>query len=237
MEPMIKRILLPVGFTGLLLAACGASPDVHFRPETPESSTGTVHTPDFTNEAMPKNIDSLEVATESGAAHLIKVLSGAILIGKDSAPKLTIYTDYSCEYCRQFAIERQADIEREFVDTGKIAIQFVFIPRDAAGILMAKTALCGAEKNVYRAVERELLARPLESENDLPALAKKTGLNLTDLKTCIHKKSLETEIQSNADDAKAAGITRVPTFSLGNELWIGVMEKTELIEKIEKAMK
>lgn len=237
MEPMIKRIFLPIGFAALLLAACSASPDVHFRPTEPESETGALLTPDFTNEAMPKTIDSLEVVTESGASNLIKVLSGAILIGKDAAAHLTIYTDYSCEYCRQFAIERQVDIERQFIDTGKLQLKLVFIPHDEAGLLMAKTALCGAEKNVYRAVERELLARPLGSENDLPALAKKTGLTLTDLKACINQQSLEIDMQSNANEAKKAGITRVPTFSLGKESWIGVMEKAELIEKIEKSMK
>lgn len=234
MEPMIQKFFLPLGIA-LLLSACTASPDVHLRQPEPKAETG--ESIDFTNEAMPKTIDSLEVAIKTGTASIVRVMTGAIFIGSDHAPMLTIYTDYACEYCQKFFIERVGSLKREYIDTGKLSLKIIVIPRDNAGLLMAKVALCSSEQELYNSVDRELTIRPLQSEDQLVAFAKKTGLNLATLKKCMSKESLAQEIERNVSEAKEAGISRVPTFLLKGELWIGVMEKNELIGKIEELLK
>lgn len=234
MKPMIRGTPLLLGTTLLLLSACGSKPpDVSFRPQTETISGTSVEKPDFTNEAMPKTIDSLEVATASGAADLVNAISGTILIGKEDAPVLTVFTDYACEYCREFSAERQDDVERQYVDPGTIALRIVFVPRSPEGTFMAKTAVCAAKQGAFRSTDKELVIHPVAGDKDLPSLAKRAGLNLKALRTCVAQKSLDAEITA---EAKAASGTRVPAFTLGQSSWIGLLEDDELSAIIRKAL-
>lgn len=235
---MFPRIGLIVGISLVMLSSCGRpAPDVSFRNTVPLVSTGSIEQPDFTNEGMPEDTDSLEVATGSGASDHVTVLTGALLIGKNDAPVLTVYTDYACEYCREFSADHQPSMELAFIDTGIVALNLVYIPRDAAGMFMAKTAICAAKQGLFRSANREIAIRPIVGDKDLPAFSKKTGLTLKTLRTCIAEKSLDASIRQNTADARVAGISRIPAFTLGNASWIGLMEEDELARTITEALR
>lgn len=232
---MIRPFHVLAGLVFLTLSACGAEThDVSFRKPVPAASSGSAQSTDFTNEGMPKTTDSLEVPTGTGAADLVQVISGGVLIGDSDAPVLTVTTDYSCEYCRQFVTEGRPGLERGFVDGGRLSLKLVFLPHDAAGVFMAKTALCAARQNLFAAADKRLAVRPIAADRDLPSFALKTGLNLKTLRQCIAKKSIAEEIRSTVD---AAGGARVPSFKLNAASWLGLMENDELNATIDRALR
>ncbi len=235
---MILRPLFLTTASLLLLAGCGSqAPDVSFRQPAPEVASGGTQNTDFTNEGMPKTTDSLEVVTGSGFADLVTSVSGGVLIGNASAPVLTMHTDYACEYCHEFATELQGQVEKTYIDPGLLSLRLVFVPRTTEGLFMTKVALCAQAQHLFRITDRQLVTHPIAADKDLPALAKKTGVNLKSLRSCIAKKPMEENIAATVTSAREAGITRVPAFELNGVAWLGVMETDELKATIEGALK
>jgi protein-disulfide isomerase len=245
----MRRIVVITGTCLLLLAACGGyeAPESNFRQNpsgTGSSATNGQHSDsgstDFTNEVTPETHDSLEVpAHATGATVQVTLVSSAIVLGDPTeAKRLVIITDYGCQYCRDFGVSALPSIIDTYVATGRMSVELTFLPFSPDGDLMARAAICMATKGKFAQANQSLLRKRLRSGNDkdLAAFAKEQKVTLKELSKCLMLAETNATIETMKIAAEQHGISRVPSFRLGEASWEGLLSPTELAEKIQKGL-
>lgn len=235
------RILLFIAL--LLVAGCSLpAPLPDSDTEHVQSSDTTVMKTDETlgeHEGMPEGTESLEIedvpADETGLIP-IAVIEGSIILGNPDAPRLTLFTDYTCSYCADVSRAHVPWMLETYVQSGTLSLEIAFLPTDEKGILSAKTALCASLQEVFAPADKALYEVPLSSEKELTAFAKKIGADAKELTACVQDAETTAIIGMHSANAEAVGITRVPGFSLGEDTWLGVATKEGLQREIETAL-
>jgi protein-disulfide isomerase len=157
-----------------------------------------------------------------------------IITGNPSAAgTLLIFSDYDCLYCRQFIIEDLPWIENTYLPTGKLKLERIILPLTPVGDFMARAALCGAEKNKFRQIDRLLSASPVSDVTQLLPVMKALKLQVLPFRECLTSLSTQKLIDHSANVANVAGVSRVPTFILGEKTWTGILEQGELKQTID----
>jgi protein-disulfide isomerase len=220
MKSSMRIILL---FALLALSACST-----MSPTQPETPMSQLQTGDVIgeNEETPETIESLEVvevpADETGLI--------------PTAPRLSLFTDYTCAYCAEVSRAYVPWILETYVEEGTLSLEIGFLPTGEKGMLSAKTALCAALQEVFSPADKALYDTPLTSTKELTAFAKKIGADAKEISACVQDSEVTAIIGMHSDNAEELGITRVPGFSLGGHTWLGVATREGLKAEIEKAM-
>lgn len=150
--------------------------------------------------------------------------------GRADAP-VTVYemSDFQCPFCRQFTLDALPEIERDFIQTGKVRWIFVAYPlvrlhKNAEAA--AEFALCAARQNRFWEIH-DLLFRhqPDWAELDAPnpvffGLADSSHLDRATLTTCVDTHVTRAEVSDELQMSQRAGATATPSF------WIegGILE-------------
>lgn len=173
----------------------------------------------------------MEVQTASGDVVVSIMTGGSVLIGDAAVSRLRIVTDPHCVYCQEFMIESLPALIEEYVRPGRIAIELVYatvIDRDPTlSILHLCAASFGSYRNVAEAIA---LDASLGLAQERKRLLKKTGLDAKALDACLKNPDLARSVQANSD-----AVERVPTFSIGDQTWIGVEPLARLRQIIDTA--
>ncbi len=229
-----KRLAMAIVPISLLLVACNRAGTVE-RPAEPAMSGSIVEIEtmlDAPNERTPKTADSLEISGFSGGMVKITITaSGTMLVGNASAPRLMIFSDYDCSYCRRFSATDLPWIEQETI-SGRLAIEHVFVPMSNDGESAASLAVCAAEQGKFSNAHRWLSTHAIHTI-DQKKFAATLSLNLKKLSTCTLRKDL---LKRHLKKAEEYRVERVPFFVLGSNSWLGIITEEELQGKIDTIM-
>ena len=232
---MRSRFFVIGVFLVVLIAGCRSTTPPAVPPSTMEqTATGAVH--DFSNEVTPKTPESLEVASYNEKVPVTVSASGTIIIGSLTAPRLRVVTDPSCPYCQEFTLGDQLWIEQTYVAQSTLALEIVYLPMDAIGTLNAKALLCSAEQNRFVDVEHSIATKSIPSEAEAITRAKTLRLPSNVFTTCLRSKKTASTLVTHQAIADSMQVTRVPSFALGAERWIGLESRATLQGMIERAL-
>lgn len=224
---------LLIGMTLTLLVACQPQTEApNFRQPTGSGSVGTGSEVVSPNDMTPKTIDSLEVG-EPVPVLVVTKLSGSVLLGDASHVRLTVYDDYGCFYCREFALSDLPWMTRTY--GARLSVERVFVPMSPAGTVMAKTALCALKQGKFHEADTALHAKPIATEAEAALLAKNLQLNAAAFKTCMASQQTTNDIEAMASRSQTDGVTRVPSFAIESDRWLGVLTREDLQKRIENA--
>jgi len=113
-----------------------------------------------------------------------------------------------------------SQIEKEYVDTGKIRYFFLDFPLKfhAQAFKAAEAAECAGEQGKFWQMHDRLFAnqKALKPE-DLPEHAKALGLELSKFQKCLDSGKYADEINKDIAEGQKAGVTGTPASLLG---WI-----------------
>lgn len=244
---MIRKILSFCLVTSALsLVACGSQPRETFRQTITESGTHTSGATelgngtgtDIGNEQTPETADSLEAnKSATGASLHVMIGSGMIIVGNPEAKgTMRVYIDEDCAYCRQFILTELPSLERTLLMDGSLKIEWVFVPMTDAGTQMAKIAICAAEQGKFQEVDHVLASLPQAQATNTSVIAKKTGIKAAWLTECAASKKTEALLALHAENARIAGIERVPSFVIGKTKWEGLKPHEEFLQTLEQAL-
>lgn len=226
----MRRLFLPALGAALLTGCMQAPPAPALTTE--ESSVPSVE--EEIGDRMPENSDSLEVSTEATVD--ITAITGGVLLGDPSAPTLTVFTDDNCEYCRTFLIRDLPALEDALVSTKRLSIRLLFLPQSSTGRFMATQALCAASADRFREAQSELLTGTVSEKSSLKTLASIAGLSQKNLQSCLKDPQWNAALETVKAEAESHGLTRVPSFVLGETSWVGLLPEDELIRRIEEGV-
>lgn len=133
-----------------------------------------------------------------------------------SAAKITLieFSDYQCPFCGRHVRETDPQLEKEYVQTGKVRSVFVDMPLESmhrSAFKAAEATRCAGDQGKYWEMHDRLFAnqQALEPWN---AHAKALGLDVAAFETCMNSDKHAAAIRADLALAQKLGINLTPTF-------------------------
>jgi hypothetical protein len=155
---------------------------------------------------------------------------------KDAPVTVVEFSDYRCAACRKhFPISDE--IRRFYGD--KIRWVFKDFPRegDEASHRAAEAAGCAAEQEKFWDYHDRLFNYGGQLNKEaLSRIADQLGLDMVAFDRCFESRRKKTEIERDAEDAKAAGVAMTPSFIINGKLVPGGPPLEKLKQIIEETL-
>jgi protein-disulfide isomerase len=192
------------------------------------------------NRARPARAET----PESNLAELAKAgPDGDVVLGSEKAPVTVIeYASMTCPHCAHFAETTFPELQKRYIDTGKVRFIFREFPLDAlaaAGFMLAR---CGGKDRFMPIVEtlfakqREwMVEKPIEP---LRGIAKQFGFTQQTFDECLANQKVLDSIQEVRDRAaEKLGVNSTPTFFINGKKFTGDQTIDALAKEIDPYLK
>lgn len=168
--------------------------------------------------------------------------AGNSILGSEDAPvAMIIFGDYECPYCKKAFDEVENRIRAEYVETGKVKMVFRDFPLDSIhsyARLAAGAAECADDQGKYWQYHDALFARQSSLPSlDFTKLAGELGLDTATFKNCLTTAAHDAEINKDAADGRALGVTATPATFINGSLILGAYPYETYSAEIEKALR
>jgi protein-disulfide isomerase len=181
---------------------------------------------------------------ETDQAELAKAgPDGDIVLGSDKAPVTIIeYASMTCPHCAHFSMTTFPELQKRYIDTGKVRFIFREFPLDAlaaAGFMLARCA--GNDK--FMPVVETLFAKQRDWLVDKPVpalreLAKQFGFTQESFDQCLANQKVLDDIQNVRDRAaEKLGVNSTPTFFINGKKLSGDQSIDALAKEIDPYLK
>ena len=168
---------------------------------------------------------------------------GDIVLGSDKAPVTVIeYASMTCPHCAHFSTDTFPELQKRYIDTGKVRYIFREFPLDplsAAGFMLARCA----GKDKFMPIVETLFAKqtdwvvqkPIEP---LKAIAKQFGFTEESFNECLANQKVLDDIQAVRDRAAGKlGVSSTPTFFINGKRLVGDLSIDTMAKEIDPYLK
>jgi len=139
--------------------------------------------------------------------------------GKSAAKVVLIeFSDYECPFCARHAATVEPELQKQFVDSGKIRYVFANNPLsfhpDAQ--LLATAAICAGEQGSYWEMHDAIFAQQLKSKSEVLAAAGTLKLDAPKFAQCLDSsREAGQRIEQDTKEAEKLKLDGTPGFALG----------------------
>lgn len=143
-------------------------------------------------------------------------------LGRAEAPVTVVeFTDLECPFCRQFHRTTFADLQRAYVDSGRVRWVSLDLPLDihALAFKAAEATWCAGDQSRYWPMRNALLSDTTElTMAHILTIAQAQRVNVDAFAACIDAGRHRAEVQRDAGAAASLRITHTPTFVVGRSV-------------------
>ena len=162
--------------------------------------------------------------------------------GKDNAPVTIIeFSDFECPFCEKFYSQTLSQIEREYIDTGKVRLAYKHLPLPFHPQAMpaALATECAQEQGKFWEYHDVIFENQgLLAQNKYKEWAGQLGLNQEKFDQCFDSKKYEERVLKDLAEAESAGIGGTPTFLVNGKIVSGAQPfaafKTEIDAELNR---
>ena len=159
------------------------------------------------------------VAGQTATPNFDLELAGAASKGRADAPLVILeFSDFECPFCGRYSRGVYHQIQKEYVDTGKVRYVFRHTPIERIhkqAMKAAEAAQCALAQGKFWEMHDRLFANQKElAPPNLIAYAQVLGLNMPAFQQCLGGQTAARVRQDLAEGLKA-GITGTPAFFIG----------------------
>lgn len=233
---------LVIALTALLLAAC--APLEQLRSLQSSSSSSSAMNAESTSEPeLQPEIEEISTSSPAPAGtieiggHMVE--RGILELGAPEAPLiLTIFTNLSCGYCREFARDMLPRLESEFIAKGLLAVRPVITPlkKYPNSALEAAALICGNVLGRGWELWDALNAAASRDRAAILSIGKKLTIPAKDFARCLEARETQSLLAQQRDFIAGNGVTLIPTFLLNGQKQIGLPSFAELRGWIREAL-
>jgi len=168
---------------------------------------------------------------------------GDVVLGSEKAPVTIIeYASMTCPHCAHFTETTFPELQKRYIDTGKVRFIFREFPLDAlaaAGFMLARCA--GKDKfmpvvETLFAKQRDwMVEKPIEP---LREIAKQFGFTQKSFDECLANQNVLDGIQNVRDRAaEKLGVNSTPTFFINGKKFTGDQSIETMAKEIDPYLK
>lgn len=156
---------------------------------------------------------------------------------KDAKVTLVEFSDFQCPFCGRNARDTMPQLEKEYIETGKVKYVFKDFPLESIhknAFKAAEAANCAGDQGKYWQMHDKLFQnqRALSGE-DLVKYAGELNLNTKEFEKCLDSGKYASKVRENISEGRKAGVTGTPAFFLAYTEGDGSTVKT--VDKITGA--
>jgi protein-disulfide isomerase len=170
-----------------------------------------------------QNIPALDIA-----------VSGAVTKGSSTAKLAVIeFADFQCPFCGRHFQSTYQELQRNYVETGKLVYIFKNLPLEDIHPLALKAAEageCAREQDKFWEMHDRLFTHQNAlTPSDLVEHGESVGLDVVTFKHCLDDGNKSAVIRRDLDEAQRLGLTGTPAFFLGEVQPNGIVTVTKRI--------
>ena len=165
-------------------------------------------------------------------------------LGDANAPVTVVeYADFQCPICKRAETDVIARLEQDYVDQGKVKIEFrdfAFIGQDSWNA--AQAALAANDQGKFWQYHDALFnAQGQEnsgqfSYDNLVKIAQQVGLDVPTFEKTLSNNTHLAEVQQEVDQPSKAGVDSTPTFLIGDKKIVGIQSYSQFQSAINAAL-
>jgi protein-disulfide isomerase len=129
---------------------------------------------------------------------------------------LVEFTDYQCPFCARYVRETYPQIEKDYVETGKLKYVVLDLPLEPIhrfAFRAAEAANCARDSGKYWEMHDQLFQNRKTLEQ-WTAHAQAVGIDIGKFDECLNSGKYAGEIRRDMAEARKAGVNRTPIFFL-----------------------
>ena len=148
-------------------------------------------------------------------------LDGAAAVYGTPDAKVTIveFSDYQCPFCARYSNDTFPQLEREYINTGRVRYVFRDFPIEGShpqAFKAHEAAHCAGEQGKRREMHDKIFANQRTmSVDDLTAHAVALGLDKAQFEKCLGQGMHASKVRSGMSAGAEAGVRGTPTFFVG----------------------
>ena len=144
-------------------------------------------------------------------------INGRPIRGNENARVVVVeFSDYQCPYCGLFFRDTMPQLDREYIQAGKIKYVFNNLPIEEihpAAFKAAQAVECAGEQNKFWQLHDRLFSNQRAlSPSDLTSQAKAIELDMTKFNQCLAGEKAATAVRTGLQQAASLGIQGTPAF-------------------------
>ena len=164
--------------------------------------------------------------------------------GEANAPVTIIeYADYQCHNCAEFTRTSEPELEKQYVQTGKVKLEVRQFPiLGEASVRAAQASECAADQGKFWQYRANLYGAVLSAhdstfnENNLKNIANRSGANGDTLVACLRAGHAKGRVDADLAQGKSDGVDSTPTFFINGKKLVGNQPWPALQQAIEQAL-
>lgn len=157
--------------------------------------------------------------------------------GNANAPiVITEYSDYQCPFCAKFTLEVLPDLQKEYIEDGKVL--FVFkdfpLPSHQYAQMASESTYCVGEQDSEKFWDYHVKIFENQTEltkEDLVKYAEEVGVNTEAFKTCLDSRKYQSLVLRNKQEGLDAEVSATPTLFI-NDIKVRGLQPFDSLEKI-----
>lgn len=169
--------------------------------------------------------------------------------GDPNAPVTIVeYSDFQCPFCARFVGETLPQLEKDYIATGKVYLQYRDFPLTSvhgSALLAAHAVNCAGLQGSYWPMHDRMFLGNSNNEwgSTVPqdfatflGYARELKLDDKALQACIQSNTFAAPIQADYREALKVGVQSTPTFTVNGELLVGAQPFAAFKQAIDTAL-
>jgi protein-disulfide isomerase len=183
------------------------------------------------------------VASTPNKSALLAVLPTDHVLGDPKAPITMIeYASFTCPHCAHFNTQILPEIEKKWIDTGKVKLIYRDFPLDQVAAKAAQIAECVGKDRYFGVVDLIFRSQPTwaAASDPIAELAKPlriAGLGENEVKACLANEAKANEVVADAKGGETLGVDSTPTLFINGQVYKGARSVEELDGTFAKLLK
>ena len=171
---------------------------------------------------------------------MAKLVDDDPMKGQKSAPVTIVeFSDFQCPFCARFYTDTLTQIQKDYIDTGKVKIVYRDFPLSfhTNAQPAAEAAECADDQGKFWQFHDKLFENQQALSGDNYKLwAKELGLDTKKFNDCVDSNKYASEVQKDMTDGQAAGVSGTPAFFVNGQFLSGAQPYAAFKSAIDAAL-
>ena len=181
-------------------------------------------------EYVKSTLDNYKISQENkkkqNAIKLLEDIDNPGFFNKQADITIYEFFDYNCGYCKS-VVKTIMDVLSEDKKINFVFVEFPILSQQS--YFAAKAALASKKQNLYNQFHLSLMKmKGRANEENVFNIAKKIGLDLSQLRIDMNNPQIEQQLMKNREIAKLLGLNGTPAFVIGDIIYSGALNLNNL---------
>jgi protein-disulfide isomerase len=174
---------------------------------------------------------------------LLNILPTDHVLGDPKAPVTLIeYASLTCPHCAHFSVAVLPELNKKWIDTGKVKLIYRDFPLDQTALKAAQLAECSGKDKYFGVIDMIFETQPKwatasDPIADLSKSLRIAGMGDSEVKACLANDAVANGVVADYRSGETMGVNSTPTLFINGQEFKGARSVEELDAALSKLVK